>query len=52
MTEQDIQNIAFAVRIMFEDDEDELVFIQKFILEVDDKEMIKYLAEWIKRGCK
>ncbi len=48
MTEKEIYNIAFGVRMMFENDEDEISFIKKFIDEVDRRDIDRMLIIWIK----
>ncbi len=48
MTEKEIYNIAFGVRMMFEYDEDEFEFIKKYINEMDNKGLDKMLIAWIK----
>jgi len=48
MTEKEIYNIAFGVRMMFENDEDEISFIKKFIDEIDRRDIDRMLIIWIK----
>ncbi|MCI4436382.1 MAG: hypothetical protein JHC33_06170 [Ignisphaera sp.] len=48
MTDREIYHLSFGVRMIFENDEDEIVFIKKFIDEIDRRDIDKMLIDWLK----